>query len=87
MGPEIGPDATGDGSWSDGRLRGEFDTLQLYDNGEVQARVPNWAGDTDKSKFEPFADAYPEYGSGGADQLQADGRKIDFDKVDILPEK
>ncbi|WP_444886997.1 hypothetical protein [Microbulbifer sp. JMSA008] len=86
-GPEIGPDANGDGSWSDARLRGEFNTLQLYENGEVNARVPNWAGDQDKSKLEPFAEAYPEYGEGGAVQLHAKDKIIEFDKVDIFPEK
>ena len=53
-------------SWSDARLLGEFDTLQLFENGLVQARIPNWAGDTMKGKLEPFAMAYPEYGLGGS---------------------
>ncbi len=86
-GPEIGPDANSKGSWSDARLRGEFDTLQLFENKEVQARVPYWKGDDVKTKLEPFAEAYPQYGEGGAVQLHADSRKIDFDNVDILPEK
>lgn len=74
-------------SWSDARLRGRFDTLQLFEQGEVKARVPNWAGDNDKSKLEPFAEAYKKYGDGGAVQLHADGKVISFDSVDILPEK
>ncbi|WP_258363939.1 hypothetical protein [Gilliamella apicola] len=52
-------------SWSDARLLGEFDTLQLFENGIVKARIPNWAGDTMKGKLEPFAMAYPEYGLEG----------------------
>ncbi len=86
-GPEIGPDHTGDGSWSDARLRGEFDTLQLYEDGELQARVPYMYGDKDKTQLEPIAEAYPEYGDGGAAQLHTEGKTIHFDKVDILPEK
>ncbi len=86
-GPEIGPDENGDGSWSDARIRGEFDTLQLYENGVPQVRVPGWAGDTDKTRMEPFAAAYPKYGEGGAVQLHADRRDVNYDKVDILPEE
>ncbi|WNO11135.1 RHS repeat-associated core domain-containing protein [Teredinibacter sp. KSP-S5-2] len=86
-GPEIGSDHTGEGSWSDARLRGEFDTLQLYENGEPLVRVPYMYGDTDKTQLEPIAEAYPEYGKGGAAQLHAEGKVIQFDKVDILPEK
>nr|WP_286948115.1 RHS repeat-associated core domain-containing protein [Pseudomonas sp. UBA6718] len=85
-GPEVGPDENGAGSWSDARLRGRFDTLQLYVDGVPQARVPHWKGDKDKSKLEPFADAYPEYGEGGARQVHLDGRKVEFDEVEILPE-
>ncbi len=86
-GNEFGPDENGDGSWSDARLRGEFDTLQLFENGEVQARIPYWKGDTDETKLEPFAEAYTQYGDGGAVQLHADGRKIKFDSVEIIKEK
>ncbi|MFE8070087.1 hypothetical protein QQM79_03425 [Marinobacteraceae bacterium S3BR75-40.1] len=86
-GPEAGPDENGEGSWSDARLRGEFDTLQLYENGEPQVRVPYWKGDSDETKKEPFAEAYPQYGQGGEAQLHADGKFVDFDSVDILPEE
>ena len=85
-GREFGHDESGAGSWSDARLRGQFDTLQLYESGVPQARVPYWKGDTEKEKLELFAKAYPQYGSGGAVQLHLDGRMLDFDKVDILPE-
>ena len=73
-------------SWSDARLLGEFDTLQLFENGIVKARIPNWAGDTVKGKLEPFAMAYPEYGLGGAQQLHADYMLIKFKKITILAE-
>ncbi|MBD1559843.1 RHS repeat protein [Vibrio sp. S9_S30] len=56
-------------SWSDARLKGEFDTLQLYDStGEPQVRVPMEAGDHGKIP-EPFTRYYPEYGNGGERQL------------------
>ncbi|WP_320203779.1 hypothetical protein [Agrobacterium rosae] len=55
--------ATGS-SWSDARLRGEFDTLQLYDplTGRFNTRVPFEAGDTG-SLLEPYTRYYPEFGS------------------------
>ncbi|MFJ5240111.1 RHS repeat-associated core domain-containing protein [Pseudomonas neuropathica] len=86
-GPEVGPDSNGKGSWSDARLRGEFDTLQLYVDGKPDARTPFWKGDEDKTKLEPFADAYPEYGDGGAQQIHTNSRVIHFDKVEVLPEE
>ena len=70
--------------WSDARLRGSFDTLQLYENGVPQVRVPYWEGDRIASKLEPFAEAYPQYGRGGAQQLHADNRIINFDQIDII---
>ncbi|CEE90340.1 hypothetical protein XNA1_3640003 [Xenorhabdus nematophila str. Anatoliense] len=73
--------------WSDARLRGTFDTLQLYEKGVPQARIPYWKGDEVKTKLEPFATAYPEHGAGGARQLHADWRTINFDSVKILPDK
>jgi len=76
-----------DSSWSDARLRGEFDTLQLYDGtGKSTVYVPDRLGNTQKGMPEPITEAYPEYGSGGAVQLHADGQTIKYDKVDILPE-
>ncbi|WP_193757010.1 RHS repeat domain-containing protein, partial [Xenorhabdus sp. KJ12.1] len=73
--------------WSDARLRGTFDTLQLYEKGVPQVRVPYWKGDEIKTKLEPFATAYPEHGAGGARQLHADWRTIHFDSIKILPDK
>ncbi|KUI97802.1 hypothetical protein VRK_30930 [Vibrio sp. MEBiC08052] len=56
-------------SWSDARLKGEFDTLQLYDSkGKPQVRVPMEAGDHGNIP-EPFTRYYPEYGKGGERQL------------------
>lgn len=86
-GPKHGPDENGPGSWSDARIRAEFDTLQLFVDGKPKARVPHWKGDSDKTKLEPFVDAYEQYGKGGAQQLHLDGEKVKFDKVDILPEE
>lgn len=33
-GPEHGPDENGPRSWSDARIRAEFDTFQLYTDGK-----------------------------------------------------
>lgn len=83
----VNPLDPADSSWSDARLRGEFDTLQLYENGQPKARVPRKFGDKVGADPEPFTTAYPAYGEGGAQQLHADRKTIKFDKVDILPEK
>ncbi|WP_221794360.1 RHS repeat-associated core domain-containing protein [Oceanobacter mangrovi] len=85
-GPDIGPDDNGVGSWSDARVRGEFDTLQLYENGVPRIRVPRMYGDESGAPLEPFTEAYPQYGAGGVQQLHADRREVNFDRVDILPE-
>lgn len=76
------------GSWSDARLRGEFDTLQLYDEEwGLRVRVPKEAGDKGVM-LEPFTGYYPDYGQGGAQQfLPRDPVKVKFDKVDMLPEE
>lgn len=77
-----------DSSWSDGRLRSTFDTLQLFDsNGKPKVRVPDRLGGQQKGVPEPITEAYPEFGKGGAVQLHADGQTIKYDKVEILPEK
>ncbi|YCH31205.1 DUF6531 domain-containing protein [Erwinia sp. D4-22] len=73
-------------AWSDARMRGTFDTLQLYKNGKPTAFVPKWEGNTHPTKLEPFAAAYPEHGKGGAVQLHADGQVINFDLIEILPD-
>lgn len=80
-GPELGQ------SWSDARLKGTFDTLQLFDNntGQIDAFVPRELGGNGPD-LEPITKAYPEYGSGGAHQLRADSI-ISFDKVETLPEE
>ncbi|MFP6562280.1 DUF6531 domain-containing protein [Paraburkholderia sp. B3] len=75
-------------SWSDGRLKGEFDTLQLFSqDGSVNARVPFSNGDNG-TDLEPITSAYPEYGSGGQAQLlpAAPGTKVSLDNVTLLPE-
>ncbi len=77
-----------DKSWSDSRLRSEFDTLQLYGkDGHLNARVPREFSGQVGALPEPFTKAYPGFGKGGAQQVHADGATIKFDKVDILPEK
>ena len=77
-----------DTSWSDTRIRGEFDTLQLFDqNGNLNARTPRAFGDKLGAPSETFTEAYPQYGVGGAQQVHADRAVIKFDKVDVLPEK
>jgi hypothetical protein len=75
-------------SWSDARLLGEFDTLQLYKNGVPQVKVP-LANGGDGPGFELFTSAYPQYGKGGAVQLlpMERGTFVYFDKLTILPEK
>ncbi len=74
-------------SWSDARLRGEFDTLQLYKNGVPQVKVPLANGDKGPG-LELFTSAYPQYGKGGAVQLLPIEKNlpVTFDKVTIIPE-
>ena len=75
------------GSWSDARLLGEFDTLQLYKNGIPQVQVPLANGGKGPG-YELFTSAYPEYGKGGAVQLLPieRGYSVTFDDVVINPE-
>lgn len=79
-----------DVSWSDGRLRIKFNTLQLYDkNGVPNVEVPFSHGGTGP-ELEPFTEVYPQYGDGGARQLVPKAGKIidiDAESIDILPEK
>ena len=78
-------------SWSDARLRGEFDSLQLYDRqtGNLKVRVPREAGDKGPG-LEPITSFYPQYGRGGAAQVIAKEEyrplMINFFEVKILPE-
>jgi len=76
-----------DAAWSDGRLRLEFNTLQLYKNGEPRVAVPYSHGGKG-TDLEPFTKVYPQYGPGGVQQLVPKGTvEIIADKVDILPAK
>ena len=77
-GPEHGD------SWSDARLKGTFDTLQLYDkSGVPNAKVPLEKGGIGPG-VEPYTKSYPQYGSGGVRQLVTD-QTISFDKVEVIP--
>lgn len=68
-------------------MRGEFDTLHLYDeSGVPNVKVPMDAGGKDDSP-EPFTRYYPQYGEGGERQLvPATRTNVNFDKVDIISE-
>lgn len=69
--------------WSDAKLRGEFDTLQLFDSaGKPKVTVPYSLGGKG-SDLEPFATSYPDYGSGGARQLFGDFN-VKFRKIDWI---
>ncbi len=74
-------------SWSDARLLGQFDTLQLFDsNGVPRVEVPKERGGQGPG-LEPFANSYPEYGSGGEQQLKPNERMwVRFDQIRLLPE-
>lgn len=64
--------------WSDARLRGEFDTLQVIDN----IRIPLEKGG--KGPFlEPITKSYPEFGTGGYRQVITNS-EIKFRKIDLL---
>ena len=64
--------------WSNCKLRGEFDTLQVID----EMYVPKTYGDKGLG-LEPFTRCYPEYGKGGCQQFIYKG-KIHFKNVDII---
>ena len=82
----VDPSIPGDVSWSDARIRSEFDTLQIYENGLPKARVPNRLGDTQKGVLEPITEAYPKYGTGGTYQLHLDGRTLKYTESIVIPE-
>lgn len=75
--------------WSDTRLRGQFDTLQLFDNGFINARIPY--ADGGRAIFlEPHANFYPisTHGSGGGHQLiPILDRGVKFNEVMLLRER
>lgn len=64
--------------WSDCKLRGEFDTLQVIDN----MYIPKAYGG-DGPGLEPITRCYPEYGSGGYQQFKYDGL-IKFKSIKII---
>ncbi len=65
-------------SWSDCKVRGEFDTLQVIDD----LYVPTTKGNTTAIP-EPISFSYPEYGKGGEHQLRVD-KVIKFTNVDFI---
>ena len=75
-------------SWSDAALRGEFNTLQLFNKkGEPLVRIPYEYGDKGKV-LEPFTRSYPQYGIGGELQLipknWQNRIEIKYDNLDLL---
>ncbi len=73
-------------SWSDARLKGYFDTLQLYDDiGIPNAIVPLSKGGKG-TDLEPFTKSYPDYGKGGARQLYTD-QILELNKIKKIPEE
>ncbi|HBM9901954.1 MULTISPECIES: hypothetical protein [Enterobacter] len=77
-----------DKSWSDGRLRAEFDTLPLFDNGVPQVRTSRMFGDRPRAPLEPFTKAYPElpgeYTSGGIPEAAIDPTPLNQLKITPL---
>ena len=65
-------------AWSDAKLRGEFDTLQVIDG----MYVPKANGGKGPG-LEPFTSSYSIYGKGGYQQFKYDGM-IRFKGVDII---
>ena len=65
-------------AWSNVKLRGEFDILQIMDN----VYVPKEARDTGKV-LEPITSYYPEYRKGCYPQLKTNS-VIKFKKVDLI---
>ena len=65
-------------SWSDCKVRGEFDMLQVIDD----LYVPTTKGNTTAIP-EPITFSYPEYGKGGEHQLRVD-KVIKFTNVDFI---
>ena len=65
-------------AWSDCKVRGEFDTLQVID----KMYVPTEKGNTTTIP-EPITCSYPEYGKGGEQQLCVD-TVVKFKNVTII---
>ncbi|WP_226859543.1 hypothetical protein, partial [Enterobacter cloacae complex sp. P14RS] len=51
----------------------------------VGPATPRMFVDRPRALLEPFTKAYPEYGQDNVQQLHAENRVINFDKIDILP--
>ena len=64
--------------WSDAKVRGEFDTLQVIDD----IYIPTTNGNT-TNILEPIANSYPQYGTGGAQQYRVD-KVIEFNNVKMI---
>jgi len=64
--------------WSDCKVRGTFDTLQIIDD----IYVPTTLGNTTNIP-EPFAVSYPQYGYGNAQQFRVD-KVVKFSDVTII---
>lgn len=72
--------------WSDVKVEGAFDTLQLYDSelGRWKAEVPKSHGNSTNVP-EPYTSAYPEYGEGGVQQyITEPDTPLNYDNVRIL---
>ncbi|MCF7957145.1 MAG: RHS repeat-associated core domain-containing protein [Phycisphaerae bacterium] len=74
-------------SWSDARLVGKFDTLQLITKeGNAFIKIPLENQDIGRY-LEPFTRYYPEYGIGGHPQyLPINKVNVTFEEVLLLPE-
>ncbi|TDX53272.1 RHS repeat-associated core domain-containing protein [Orenia marismortui] len=66
--------------WSDARLRGKFDTLQIIDD----ISIPLEKGGKGPN-LEPFTTSYPEFGTGGYRQVYTQS-EIYFDDLNLLEE-
>ncbi len=65
-------------SWSDCKVRGAFDTLQVIDD----MYIPTTFGNT-TTVPEPFAISYPEYGEVSVQQFRVD-KVVEFLEVKII---
>jgi hypothetical protein len=74
-------------SWSDAKLRGTFDTLQLFDSkGNLRVKVPMEDGNQGLNP-EPIASFYPNYVKGGQPQLiPINEMNVQFIEIKLLGE-